>query len=26
VQEVENNAQIMEKRYREIQEITCPDD
>ena len=26
VHEVENNAQIMEKRYREIQEITCPGD
>ena len=26
VHEVENNAQIMEKRYREIQEITCPSD
>ena len=26
VHEVENNAQVMEKRYREIQEITCPDD
>jgi hypothetical protein len=24
--EVEKNAQIMEKRYREIQEITCPSD
>ena len=26
VLEVENDAQIMEKRYREIQEITCPND
>src|SRR5215212_1435077 len=26
VHDVENNAQIMEKRYREIQEITCPSD
>jgi hypothetical protein len=26
VHEVENNAQVMEKRYRKIQEITCPDD
>ncbi len=26
VHEVENNAQIMEKQYREIQEITCPND
>jgi hypothetical protein len=25
VLEVENDAQIMEKQYREIQEITCPD-
>jgi len=24
--EVENDAQIMERRYREIQEITCPND
>jgi len=26
IQTVEQNAQIMEKRYLEIQEITCPSD